>query len=81
MTPIDLTKLRQIGNTLAVYEEWKEYLGKMGMKMTNIDHADLLTAQGLFDNHSDEILYQKWLDEISSRDEVEEKDNFYETKD
>jgi hypothetical protein len=36
--------------------------------MTNIDHQDLLTAQGLFDNPSDEILYQKWLDEISSKD-------------
>lgn len=33
-----------------------------------IDHADLLTAQGLFDNHSDEILYQKWLDEITTKD-------------
>ena len=36
--------------------------------MTNIDHQDLLTAQGLFDNQSDEVLYQKWLDEISSKD-------------
>ena len=33
-----------------------------------IDHIDLLTAQGLFDNHDDEILYQKWLDEISAKD-------------
>ena len=36
--------------------------------MTNIDHQDLLTAQGLFDHQEDEILYQKWLDEISSKD-------------
>ena len=33
-----------------------------------IDHTDLLTAQGLFDNHDDEILYQKWLDEITTKD-------------
>lgn len=36
--------------------------------MTNIDHQDLLTAQGLFDNRDDELLYQKWLDEISTKD-------------
>lgn len=38
------------------------------MREKMIDHADLLTAQGLFDNPSDEILYQKWLDEIDSKD-------------
>jgi hypothetical protein len=38
------------------------------MMMTNIDHQDFLTAQGLFDNRADEILYQRWLDEISSKD-------------
>lgn len=40
-----------------------------------IDHIDLLTAQGLFDNHSDEILYQKWLDEISAKDYEERISN------
>ena len=53
----------------------KEYLGKMGMKMTNIDHTDILTAQGLFDDHDDEILYRKWLDEISAKDYEERIDN------
>lgn len=43
--------------------------------MTNIDHTDLLTAQGLFDNHSDEILYQKWLDEITTKDYEERISN------
>ena len=38
-----------------------------------IDHFDLLTAQGLFDSHSDEILYQKWLDEITTKDYEDER--------
>jgi len=40
-----------------------------------IDHTDLLIAQGLFDNHSNEILYQKWLDEISAKDYEERISN------
>ena len=46
------------------------------MREKMIDNADLLTAQGLFDHQEDEILYQKWLDEIATKDYENERITF-----
>jgi len=37
---------------------------------TNIDHSDLLFAEGAFTNQADEIAYQKWLDDWQAREDM-----------